>query len=701
MQRNETDEDAAIGAGSEAGLNEDENDPDLSDDGLDLDDNASGVSSESSQSNAAPSDPRETQIVPGEFDPETGHIKCVAPPCPLSGIVLVQVAVDGSTFTTDEIFYIYTEPCTLQSAVPRAFSCAVEDRQQLRTITMEATGLYAMPEVCLRLSIPDTGKEFIVPATVRQQVPSSEEEDRELGLPADEVSADRKVQAETTFAMNEAIDALVGPEATSCVAEIAVSLNGISFASTAHLPESVRTCVLSRPCITHMFPRGLPCVAKSDSAIELGPIQLSVTGLVPEHTDAVRMRMKSLHDGAESSLQFELPAKTNAELTKVSFDAPRLGPDVLPNGQGWGLLPFEIAITFDDGQSWVTSSGPLVYFAGQLEAPRPLALPACGGELEISTSEEHAGWIYSEAEPIVAFSSPQRPSLPAVQSNQICITKESSLIVCSTGDLGDLYAKVREFMRQQLQAQILQEYLDENPLPEAPDDPEAEDDDARAARETATTEARQLAETHAAQEAARADLLPVELNVMVALNGRDFVHQFPGSLELFAHPQVTSVEPSEKLLTLASSDPADDSSPSAVADTDGGEPDEICTVQVTSPFSLPQVSARTTLRFTHRLLGHVHDVPARTPDSEDEEAGNTEASATSRTVQCTIPRFQHAGVYEISVALNGVDFPPYLEETLRSEDAEMQDENDLDGTAEAARNTFTVLEPPEDEDCKQ
>ncbi|CAK9003830.1 Ultraviolet-B receptor UVR8 (Protein UV-B RESISTANCE 8) (RCC1 domain-containing protein UVR8) [Durusdinium trenchii] len=719
-------------------------------------------------------DLRELVVVQGTFDPTKGSIRCVVPSCAAPGVVQVQIAMDGETFTTDEVFYIYAAPCTVSKSWPAQAWCASSNPTAESELTVSGTEFLAMPELCIQLSVD--GRHVQLPARlVVPQDPQSADTTQDSEAPpahdamseAEEsaanvsAAAEQDLQVRAIFNVNRVFAdlGLGGLDAPSVIcASVHVSLNGVSLSKSAAPGDAcdgqAPTLTLARGSIQSCFPQSLQCLddlkavgngeksaanegdqephvvsAHTEEATVTEDAQVSKDTADPPDKGLESDEGGTVKDGpaAETSSTTSKTSLANRTLTlhcqglldqlgigtgvaKVCFvspgelslpevdgeincaddtivlEAPLLPRSALPNGEGWGFVNTEVVASLDDGRTWMSLGTPFVFFWGSLAPARPTLCPTdvSTSEITVGTSAESRDWLFGTADPVVSIKSCRFCDIELAVSAVELLPDGSGLSV-ALSEPKFTFDLVRERARECAFRQAFDAFK-ANRMPPKHDSVEGDEDakqpdDAPQLSEEELQEIEQGAEEagNAAAEDALRDML-VELELSIALNGRDVHHAFPQDpVILYVSPTVVSIQPD----TVQAGTEAVQK---AAAEASAEEAQQTLRVELECTVALPGPKhvRNALIRFAHLDGGPILDVSAHVVEEETQEAHGAEeqGNARRRTMACTAPSFQVAGLYQVLVALNGVSFEAavQLEPDNKPKSAEEDEEEGVDSS---------------------
>lgn len=406
----------------------------------------------------------------------------------------------------------------------------------------------------------------------------------------------------------------------------------------------------------------------------LAPVEIYMSGLVKQHSGSIVVRMTESYpqgpnEGPDAlpKVYSEVSGQLSQDLSKILFQPHIFQNCELPNGQGWGHKEMRLAISLNGGISWSWSPKPFYIYAGNFLQPFPCILPSTGCEIEIKTRDSQPGWVFQTSNIKLEFTADQRSALPPTKAAQTKVEQNGSLIRCSTGDLHEVYVKVREYMRQQLHARIFEEYLAQNFQ-----EPTEENESTKETREVELAEARKVAESVALEKSKQADHESVKFTVRVAVNGRDFLHSL-GTVEIFEQPVIRSIQP-ECVTQHILSDGEAQEEIEELKSTDASS-ENLLSLTLESRFYLPSIKETSIVRFLHATSGHVYDAPVVITDNSESDTENDNSTTDDEqpgslftlVAHCQIPQFHEPGDYMISIALNGQDFTSVLTQSSSSD----------------------------------
>jgi len=296
-------------------------------------------------------DPRNIEIVCGRFIEADGTIECVAPANSEYGVSLVQVAVDGETYTNQDVFYMYKENCEIISVSPEALCCSGASR--VANIVVHGTGIISTPELCIRLRHGDI----------------------HLDLPGDFLNGDESSQQTTCVVNAQVLIQHFLSDFAESVVELAVSVstNGIYFSPEVPLLFSHAEIV--------------SCVPKA-AANANSSITLSCKGLIEISNCQVRWRREDI-------VLVDKEAIVDVENQKITVKSPYCQLESI------GFLEFCLEASFDE-EDWIQFPDPFVFYNGAFASPVPLHISESGGNI-ITIPAISPGWFFESSELAVRF----------------------------------------------------------------------------------------------------------------------------------------------------------------------------------------------------------------------------------------------------------------------------------------------------------
>jgi len=668
---------------------------------------AGSVSSDSSsESSGGARDPRCIEEVRGWFDPASGGIKCIVPPSEAIGVVLVQVAMDGRTYTSDDIYYDYAQPCELMRSEPKAQCCTMDEPERMMRITCYGKSLADRPELCIRLTCD--GRTYCAPAQlVRPEQPplpegTAESEDAEAGQEnKDDVSGapvpvgQQMVVADVN--VNEVFSALRGKGDSEVLqVKIDVSLNGQDFpAVPAELQEECQLTI-SRLAVRDCSPNAWPLVSDNVLAKQLvgAVMTLRCTGLAqlgageegPEGSIMVRLCLRGNSSGNSlegTSCVYQCPGQMDLAAGSVMFAAPQLASsELMQNGQGWGTCHAQVQLSIDGGSTWARCPEPLVFYAGTFADPQPVLVPVGAPRLCLPVRHDQLGWLFEGCDPLVELRIGGGSSgwLEVTSPVTVSRSEDGCALECALPDLSSAYSGVLESRKAKLRDTAVATYWAEHPLEEDANE-----------EATAHAEAQAAAHGDAAVEEVWQD--PCELELLVKVNREVESWRFD-KFRLFEHPSIDALRPDQAEVGAAQQ--AGEEEAAAIDNSDGspdgveGEasvaPPPTCELTLVSDSVVP-TDSHPIVRFSFgdksidvpgtfkplptpeelEELAKAKQAAAKkkggkkdsiVPPGADQPASELPDSNKRRTLVCELPRLSEPGDYQVEVAVNGVDFGP-------------------------------------------